>query len=178
MNISIYIYIYISWLLLYRMIFVAMYSAQTAVKTCLFPLLEVVHWWTTYMEEWYLVSEVEDATALIRDTRDNLISQVPLGLAPCLCHRLVCRSVSACFSRLGINCWDSLDSQDSPAVCWGGPWWRSAVCSTCFGSPASNFVLRTAILCRSLWQFMQHVDYTRGIFSRLFESRQLCFHGM
>ncbi len=36
--------------ILYRKIFVAMYSAQAAVKTCLFPLLEVVHWWTTELE--------------------------------------------------------------------------------------------------------------------------------
>ncbi len=100
------------------------------------------------------VSGVEDATAAIRDTRDNLVSREPLGLAPCLCHRLVRRSVSACSSTLGINCWDSLDSQDSPAVCWGGPWWPSAVCSVCFGSPANNFVSRTTILCRSLWQFV------------------------
>ncbi len=35
------------------------------------------------------VSGVEDATAAIRDTRDNLMSREPLGLAPCLCHRLV-----------------------------------------------------------------------------------------
>ncbi len=108
------------------------------------------------------ISGIEDATAAIWDTCDNLMSWVPLGLAPCLCHRLVCRSVSACSSTLEINCWDSLDSQDSPAVCWGGPWWRSVMCSTCFGS---NFVSRTAILCRSLWQFMQQVDSIRGIFS-------------
>ncbi len=63
------------------------------------------------------VSGVEDATAAIRDTRDNLMSREPLGLAPCLCHRLVRRSVSTCSSTLGINCLDSLDSQDSPAVC-------------------------------------------------------------
>ncbi len=63
------------------------------------------------------ISGVEDATAAIRDTRDNLMSRVPLGLAPCLCHRLVCRSVLACSSTHGINCCDSLDSQDSPAVC-------------------------------------------------------------
>ncbi len=50
------------------------------------------------------VSGVEDATAAIKDTRDNLMSRVPLGLAPCLCHRLVCRSVSACSSTLCINC--------------------------------------------------------------------------
>ncbi len=90
-------------------------------------------------------SGVEDAMAAIWDTRDNLMSREPLGLAPCLCHRLVCRSVSACSSTLCINRWESLDSQDSPAVCWGGPWWRSAVCSTCFGSPVSNFVSRTTI---------------------------------
>ncbi len=29
------------------------------------------------------VSGVEDATAAIQDTRDNLMSRVPLGLAPC-----------------------------------------------------------------------------------------------
>ncbi len=92
------------------------------------------------------ISGVEDATAVKLDTRDNLMSWVPLGLVPCFCHRLVCRSVSACSSTLGINCLDSLDSQDSPAVWWGGPWWRSAVCSTCFGSPASNFVSRTTII--------------------------------
>ncbi len=119
------------------------------------------------------VSGVEDATAAIRDTRDNLMSREPLRLAPCLCHRLVRRSVSACSSTLGINCLDSLDSQDSPAVCWGGPWWPSAVCSVCFGSPANNFVSRTTILCRSLGKFMQQVDSTRGIFSHLFECRQL-----
>ncbi len=45
-----------------------------------------------------------------------------------------------------------------------GPWWPSAVCSACFGSPASNCVSRTAILCRRLWQFMQQIDSTRGIF--------------
>ncbi len=49
------------------------------------------------------VSGVEDATAAIRDTRDNLMSREPLGLAPCLCHRLVRRSVSACSSTLGIT---------------------------------------------------------------------------
>ncbi len=64
------------------------------------------------------VSGVEDATAAIRDTRDNLVSREPLGLAPCLCHRLVRQSVSACSSTLGINRFTrSLDSQDSPAVC-------------------------------------------------------------
>ncbi len=47
---------------------------------------------------------VEDAMAAIRDTRDYLMSRVPLGLAPCFCHGLVCRSVLACFSTLGINC--------------------------------------------------------------------------
>ncbi len=36
------------------------------------------------------VSGVEDATASIQDTRDNLMSREPLGLAHCLCHRLVC----------------------------------------------------------------------------------------
>ncbi len=46
------------------------------------------------------VSGVEDATAAIRDTRDNLMSREPLGLAPCLCHRLVRRSVSACSSTV------------------------------------------------------------------------------
>ncbi len=50
------------------------------------------------------VSGVEDATAAIRDTRDNLMSREPLRLAPCLCHRLVRRSVAACSSTLGINC--------------------------------------------------------------------------
>ncbi len=35
-------------------------------------------------------SGVEDATAAIRDTHENLMSRVPLGLAPCLCHQLVC----------------------------------------------------------------------------------------
>ncbi len=35
------------------------------------------------------VSGVEEATAAIRDTRDNLMSREPLGLAPCLCHWLV-----------------------------------------------------------------------------------------
>ncbi len=50
-----------------------------------------------------------------------------------------------------------------------------AVCSACFGSPECNFVSRTTIICRSLWQFMQQVDSTRGISSRLFECRQLCF---
>ncbi len=118
------------------------------------------------------VSGVEDARAAIRDSQ---MSRVPLGLSPCLCHRLVCQSVSACSSTVCINCWDSLDSQDLPAVCWGGPWWPSAVCSACFVSPASDFVSRTAILCRSLWQFMQQVSSSRGIFSRLFECRQLCF---
>ncbi len=50
------------------------------------------------------VSGVEDATAAIRDTRDNLMSREPLSLVPCLCHRLVHRSVLACSSTLGINC--------------------------------------------------------------------------
>ncbi len=58
------------------------------------------------------VSRIEDATAAIWDTRDNLMSREPLGLAPCFCHQLVCRSVSACSSTLGINSWESLDSQD------------------------------------------------------------------
>ncbi len=50
------------------------------------------------------VSGVEDSTAAIRNTGDNLMSRVPLGLTPCLCHRFVCQSVSACSSTLGINC--------------------------------------------------------------------------
>ncbi len=50
------------------------------------------------------VSGVENATAAIRDTRDNLMSRVLLGLAHCFCHRLVCRSISACSSTLGLNC--------------------------------------------------------------------------
>ncbi len=36
------------------------------------------------------VSGLEDDAAVIRDSRDNLMSRVPLGLAPCLCHQLVC----------------------------------------------------------------------------------------
>ncbi len=43
-------------------------------------------------------SRVEDAKAAINDTCDNLMSRVPLGLTPCLCHQLVCRLVSACSS--------------------------------------------------------------------------------
>ncbi len=43
------------------------------------------------------VSGVEDAMAAIRDTHDNLMSRESLGLAPCLCHRLVCRSVFSLF---------------------------------------------------------------------------------
>ncbi len=43
------------------------------------------------------VSGVEDATAAIRDTRDNLMSREPLGLAPCLCHLLVRRSIFGLF---------------------------------------------------------------------------------
>ncbi len=36
------------------------------------------------------VSGVEDAMAAIRDTCDNLMYRVPLGLPPCLFHQLVC----------------------------------------------------------------------------------------
>ncbi len=36
------------------------------------------------------VTGVEDTMAAMCDTHDNLMSRVPLGLAPCFCHRQVC----------------------------------------------------------------------------------------
>ncbi len=98
------------------------------------------------------VSGVEDATAAIRNTRDNK------GLLH-FCHRLVCRSVSACYSTLGIN-WYKHRTHRLHAK---GVRDDDLLCVPPVLEVQQVTVSRTTILCRSLWRFMQHVESTRGI---------------